>query len=253
MARGSGGRASGRLPDTGAVVPAGVRERSLLAAAVVLLGLLCALVAVGGAAELGPPRLDTLTGPVDRAGVPARGDAVVPEQVRPPPPDGLPGWVLVAVWTLCLVAVLAAVARSVRRAVPSGPPPAEPEAVVDGQGAARQHLGDLRGTARAAAADVRAAVPSDVADAVVLAWERLEAAATELGRPRPAAATPTEFTADLLLGLGADPSATGRLLHLYHRARFSSAPLPAGAEVVAGAALEAVAASLEPAARRGDA
>jgi hypothetical protein len=62
-------------------------------------------------------------------------------------------------------------------------------------------------------------------DAVIAAWMELEAAAHESGLDRHPAQTPTEFTATVLEATGADPDATGELLALYHRARFSNAPV----------------------------
>lgn len=74
---------------------------------------------------------------------------------------------------------------------------------------------------------------ADPKDAVVRSWLALELAAERSGAPRDPAATPTEFTAAVLLSTNADPTAVRRLLGLYHRARFSSHPI--GMEEVKGA------------------
>jgi hypothetical protein len=209
--------------------------------AVALLALAAALVGVAGPAELGTPRLAAIGGPAQRVAVEVQEEAVSAE-TTPPPEDGLPGWLLVAVWTLAVTGVLVLAARSIRRA-----PPVEPTHAADPPpdlGAPASRLAGLRDSARAAAADLRSTPVAGAADAVVRSWERLEEAAGALGAARPPAATPTEFTSDLLVRLGAEPGATLRLLELYHRARFSSAPLPADAAAAAAASFESVAASL---------
>lgn len=86
---------------------------------------------------------------------------------------------------------------------------------------------------------------SDTGDAVIACWVRLERAAEATGRPRHPAATPTEFTADLLVaGIGQE-AAVRELLGLYHGARFGSHPLPPGAAARAVACLEAIRATAQ--------
>lgn len=68
-------------------------------------------------------------------------------------------------------------------------------------------------------------------DAIVAAWLALEESAADSGVPRAPAATPTEFTVDVLRRTTADPASTNGLLRLYHRARFSAAgAVPADVE-----------------------
>jgi Domain of unknown function (DUF4129) len=64
---------------------------------------------------------------------------------------------------------------------------------------------------------------ADPNNAIVAAWLALEEAASSSGVHREPAQTPTEFTVAVLADTAADPQATSDLLHLYHRARFSSA------------------------------
>lgn len=91
----------------------------------------------------------------------------------------------------------------------------------------------------------------DPTDAIVAAWLALEEAAAASGVYREPAATPTEFTVDVLERTKASPAATAELLHLYHRARFASAGAEPG-DVEAAARCLAVLAndweSLSPAA-----
>jgi len=220
----------------------------VVAVAVVLLGLLGALVAAAGPAQLGAPRLAGIAG-VDLPG-PVAGVEGAPPQAEPELQErrGLPGWVLVAAWTLGLCAVALLVLRSLRRAgSPVGPTENEAPAGGDSGGGPLSHLGELRDVSLAAVHDLRNQPVGQVADLVVLSWERLEEAAARAGSARPPHATPTEFTAGLLATHGAPPDATAVLLDLYHRARFSSAPLPPGAGPEAVAAFDEVAASLRPA------
>ncbi|WP_154793105.1 DUF4129 domain-containing protein [Occultella kanbiaonis] len=90
---------------------------------------------------------------------------------------------------------------------------AEPELPVLEQGvsAALKHLDQIR----------------EPRDAIVAAWLALEDAAARSGVVRAPAQTPTEFTAGVLDRTEADPHATATLLRLYHRARFSTAPVTA--------------------------
>jgi hypothetical protein len=58
------------------------------------------------------------------------------------------------------------------------------------------------------------------ADAVQAAWVALEVAASEVGTPRRAERTSTEFTADVLTAHAVDAQALATLLRVYHRVRF---------------------------------
>ena len=104
----------------------------------------------------------------------------------------------------------------------------------------------LRRAAWSAAATARDGGPPQ--DAVVACWVALEAAGRDAGTQRAPTMTPTEFTAAVLAEHDADPLAVDQLLHLYHRARFATAP--AGASIsradaeAAATALDRIAASL---------
>jgi MFS family permease len=63
---------------------------------------------------------------------------------------------------------------------------------------------------------------TDPNDAIIQAWQALEGAAATSGVSRNPAATPTEFTGAVLAATTVDAGAVQELLHLYHRARFSS-------------------------------
>lgn len=69
-------------------------------------------------------------------------------------------------------------------------------------------------------ADARLRAPLRPQDAVIAAWVALEEAAGRSGVTRDPAATPTEFTVEVLDRTPADREATRRLLGLYLRARF---------------------------------
>lgn len=84
------------------------------------------------------------------------------------------------------------------------------------------------------------------ADAVVAAWVALEEAAERSGVPRHPAATPTEFTVDVLDRTSADPRAVRTLLGLYLRARFGDEYLTADDVAAATTALGTLASTLGP-------
>lgn len=69
---------------------------------------------------------------------------------------------------------------------------------------------------------------ADPTDAILAAWLALEEAAAHSGVGRRPAQTPTEFTVAVLAATRADADATGELLALYHRARFSRHPVTRG-------------------------
>jgi hypothetical protein len=94
-------------------------------------------------------------------------------------------------------------------------------------------------------ADQLAVIESgEASNAVVACWVRLERAAASVGTARDPAQTPTEFTVGLLTDYQADRTAVDALLSLYHRARFSSAPLPDRAAAEARSALEQISRTL---------
>jgi hypothetical protein len=228
-------------------------SRAALSSAVVL-ALLAVMVALSG-----------LTGPVTgSASVPEASVSVrLPTLPVPTPetvtssPWGVPGlvhptgdvswlrrWLVIGLYVLAFVAVLLAVVVVVRRL--QRLTPSETEAAVT---VPRATGGDLSGPLPepvVAAADeglARLSSGADVGDAVIACWVRLEEAAEGTGLPRHPSATPSEFTAGLLVaGIGHD-SEVRELLSLYHRARFGAAPLPADAAGRAVACLQAIRAS----------
>lgn len=91
-----------------------------------------------------------------------------------------------------------------------------------------------------ALADDRAFDPRASAQAVIRTWSQVEEAAAAVGLGRRTSSTPTEFLDELCGHLrvhGADVAAHA-LLRLYHRARFDTTMLTAGAEGHARAAAE---------------
>ncbi|PFG33159.1 DUF4129 domain-containing protein [Sanguibacter antarcticus] len=62
-------------------------------------------------------------------------------------------------------------------------------------------------------------------DAIIAAWLALEEAAEAAGTTHTAAQTPTELTVAVLTTTPASPETITNLLHLYHRARFTTTPL----------------------------
>ncbi|MFF1572101.1 DUF4129 domain-containing protein [Leifsonia sp. NPDC058292] len=90
-------------------------------------------------------------------------------------------------------------------------------------------------------------------DAIEQAWLGLQEAAEESGVRRLAAETPSEFTARILVRVGADSGAAKTLLDLYLRARFGDAPVTAGQVDTARRSLESLRASWTTSDRRGGA
>ncbi len=86
-------------------------------------------------------------------------------------------------------------------------------------------------------ADARLRAARSAQDAVIAAWVALEEAAARCGVPRDPAATPTEFTVEVLDHTPADRAATRRLLGLYLRARFGQEHLAPDDVAVATAAV----------------
>lgn len=106
-------------------------------------------------------------------------------------------------------------------------------------------LGELRSGVAGAAEELQA--PARPADAVIAAWVALEASAGRSGVPRHPAATPTEFTVEVLDRTPAEPQAVRTLLALYLRARFGDERLTADDVATATEALSTLARGLEPA------
>lgn len=86
-------------------------------------------------------------------------------------------------------------------------------------------------------ADARLRAALSAQDAVIAAWVALEEAAARSGVARDPAATPTEFTVEVLDHTPADRAATRRLLGLYLRARFGEERMTADDVGVATAAV----------------
>ncbi len=148
-----------------------------------------------------------------------------------PPPASPPDWSWVAVVgrVLVVAVVLVLVWRLIqwlrRRAVPRGPREVveAPEVAVTTTVSREPELPVLRRGVEAAQRHLAAA--TGATDAVVSAWLALEEAAESSGVRRQPAQTPTEFTVRVLERTRADAEATTELLALYHRARFSTAPV----------------------------
>lgn len=164
-----------------------------------------------------------------------------------PATDGTPS----PIWTILAITVLVAAGVAVvlflillwlrhRRAAP--PELDEGEREVDAVVSAEEQIPMMRaGThrARTALSDRETAV----GEGIIAAWLALETAATESGMQRRPADTPTELTVRVLQRTAADPQATDDLLRLYHRARFSTAPLGPAERARAADALDRLAAS----------
>lgn len=100
----------------------------------------------------------------------------------------------------------------------------------------------LRDGVRDADEELRAHVRP--ADAVIAAWVALETAADASGLHRDPAATPTEFTVEVMDRTPADPAAIRTLLVLYLRARFGTDPVGPDDVAAATAAVRTLARGL---------
>ena len=148
--------------------------------------------------------------------------------------------VITVIGAAAVVLVLLRLLAYLRR--PREKEPDEPGTTADyGEVEPEPDLPVLRDGVRTAVEQLRAVGPPR--DAIVAAWLAMEDAANRSGVPRRPAQTPTEHATAVLDRTAADRRATQRLLHLYHRARFSTQdPQPADVEDAA-AALEDLAAS----------
>jgi hypothetical protein len=104
----------------------------------------------------------------------------------------------------------------------------------------------LREQASRSAQALQSTPTGEASNAVVACWVELEGVAEAAGQPRARAQTPTEFTAMLLAELSGDQQAVDTLLELYHRARFSSSPLPDHAAATAADSLHRLSLALVP-------
>ncbi len=207
---------------------------------------LAAAASLAGPVAFGQPRWSALRGTDDPPPAPAPTAAsaqdAVAERVL-----SLPGWVL-PVLALFSLAVVAALAYRLLR--PGNPRESARAGPADDRSAAApppSRLAAGRRVEREVARLRRAGGRGDPRDDVVRAWCAMEDAAAAAGVPRAATQTPTAFTSDVLTRLGVDDAAVTDLLRLYHRARFSTAAMPADSGHRALAATAAVAAGLRAA------
>lgn len=237
------GAVTGAVTGAGAVAGSGVVALVLLASVIVLAGL------------TGPVTPSVAPAPPRNPQVTASGTAKFSTPTTPPadvyrrsprasaahrfPVELASVVVVIAGLTLAVVVVVALRLRRQRQRHPEpGPVPPPATGLPDGGMADSGVAGSVATAADAGLALLSAA--TDVGDAVIACWVRLEQGAAAAGRRRHPAQTPTEFTTDLLLaGIGEEP-AVRELLALYHRARFGSHPLPAEAADRAIACLEAI-------------
>ncbi len=211
---------------------------------VLLLAGATALVVTAGPVQFGTDRLGGWVSSELVTPTPEGTATGSPAMEEPEPRLQAPDWV--PALSVLLVSMLVALAvRSLLRVArtPEERAPERPPGDAAGDAAATQ-LGILRRALSDGAVRLRSGEHSGVADEVVRCWEVLERSAEARGMPRPPHQTPSEFSADVLRELGADAQATDDLLHLYHRARFSSAALPDLAAQRAADDLDAIAGSL---------
>jgi hypothetical protein len=226
---------------------AGGRRRWTLAVCVVLAAVALVAVAFQGAPQFSGPRIFLPPGPV-RTQTPAR------QQSGTPAPRGTAhevridlSWLLVALVVLAVIIGLALLWRLRRRpARPLELPPldtvgvAETSEVHADQGPEPEPEQVRRGLDRAAEV---LAEPREPRDAIEAAWVGLEEGAADSGVRRLPAETPAEFAARVVARVAADRDAAARLLALYLRARFSSAPVTTADVAAARDAVEALRAS----------
>lgn len=232
-------------------------RRWTLAACVVLVGIAVVAVAFQGAPEFSAPRMFLPPGPV-RTGAPDQGMTGTPEPQEASHALRLDlTWLLVALVILAVIVVLAILWRRRRR--PQAPPTLPELADLSGSelsDAPREEEPEAepeqvrRGLDRAAE---ELAHPREPRDAIERAWVGLEEGAADSGVRRLAAETPAEFTARVVARVDADRDAAARLLAVYQRARFGSAPVTAEDVDTARAAVETLRVSWDrhPAAGRG--
>jgi hypothetical protein len=140
-----------------------------------------------------------------------------------------------------LVMSLVALSRRLRAALEQRAAVAEPldPGAVELDESPDAHLPRLRDGVARAERHLHDDVPPG--DAVIAAWVALERAAGRTGVERDPAATPTEFTVEVLDATRADPAATRALLELYLAARFSAHELTLGDVGRARASLRVIA------------
>ncbi|WP_285116597.1 DUF4129 domain-containing protein [Leifsonia sp. fls2-241-R2A-40a] len=220
------------------------RRRWTLAACVALVAVALAAVAFQGAPQFTGPRMflppaPIRTDPVEQraTGTPEPGQAYHETRLDL-------SWVLIGLIILAVIIALALIWRLRRR---RGAPPELPS-LGDVSGADTsspqaspepepepEHV--RRGLDRAAEVLAKEREPRD---AVERAWLGLEEGAADSGVRRLPAETPAEFAARVVARVAADRDAAGRLLSLYLRARFSSAPVTPGDVAAAREAVDAL-------------
>lgn len=219
-------------------------RRWTLAVCVVLVGIAVVAVAFQGPPVFTGPRMFLPPGPV-RTGAPEQRMTGTPEPQQASHPVRIDlSWLLIALLVLAVIVALAILWRLRRR--PQTPPPLPELAdLTDSE------LSDVpaerepepqpeqvrRGLDRAADELAR---PREPRDAIERAWVGLEEGAADSGVRRLPAETPAEFTARVVTRVDADRDAAARLLAVYLRARFSSAPVTAEDVTVARTAVEAL-------------
>ena len=228
------------------------RDRLQSVTQIVAVGFVVLLVVVAASA-IGPWQLDPpfqLEAPSTTDVPPATGTGTASSTPSPsestqwqdmPAPDLT--WLAIVITVIgaaAVVLVLLRVLAYLRR--PREKEPAEPGTTADsGDAEDEPDLPVLQDGVRTAVEQLRAVGPPR--DAIVAAWLAMEDAASRSGVTRRPAQTPTEHASAVLARTAADPRATEHLLHLYHRARFSTQePQPSDVQEAADA-LEQLAAS----------
>ncbi|MGO4593698.1 DUF4129 domain-containing protein [Leifsonia sp. 2TAF2] len=224
-------------------------RRWTLAVCVALVAVALIAVAFQGAPQFSGPRVFLPPGPV-RTDEPGQQTSGTPEPQQTIHEVRLDlSWILVALIVLAVIIALALIWRLRRRR--NAPPPLPPLGVVTGAEASSAPSASdpdpepepeqvRRGLDRAAEV---LAEPREPRDAVERAWVGLEEGAADSGVRRIPAETPAEFAARVVARVAADRDAAGRLLALYQRARFSSAPVTPDDVASARAAVDALRAS----------
>ncbi|MBO3094879.1 DUF4129 domain-containing protein [Cellulomonas dongxiuzhuiae] len=199
-----------------------------------VLAALLVVVGVLGAALSGPLSLESRSGP-EPTFTPPPGPTITTTVTPPPsedylddptPPTGLV-WLVRAVQTLVVLAILTGVALLLRRALRGWrlDRAEDPGDDVEPGDEAGDELSDtavevLREGVRAATRALEDDVPPG--DAVIGAWVAVETAAARTGVVRDRAETASEFAVRVLGATRADPTATRELLTLYLAARFGA-------------------------------
>jgi hypothetical protein len=203
-------------------------------------------VAFLGAPEFSGPRIFLPAAPAPTSG---SNDRLSTHTLQPPQNPSVThldvSWLLVALIVLAAVVALALLWRWLRRR--THPPEPTGLAELSSAGASSvlttepepepepEHV--RRGLDRAAEV---LAEPREPRDAIERAWVGLEEGAADWGVRRLPAETPAEFASRVVARVAADRDAAARLLALYVRARFSTAPVTPGDVAEARRAVDAL-------------